>query len=185
MKIADIEFGEKPILLAPMEDVTDPSFRFLCKHFGAAMVYTEFVSSDGLIRDAAKSLAKLQISDEERPVGIQIYGHLIDAMVEAAKIAEAARPDVIDINFGCPVKKIAHRGAGSGIMKDVQERIAMTKAIVDGVKVTVTVKSAVVSYAGMKMASDYTQIIEIEKEVKAIISDSLTDHSRQNAGSAV
>lgn len=106
MKIANIELGERALLLAPMEDVTDPSFRYMCKRFGADMVYTEFISSDGLIRDAAKSLKKLEIDDAERPVGIQIYGHLIDPMVEAARMAEAAGPDVIDINFGCPVKKI-------------------------------------------------------------------------------
>ncbi len=105
MKIANIELGERALLLAPMEDVTDPSFRYMCKRFGADMVYTEFISSDGLIRDAAKSLKKLEIDDAERPVGIQIYGHLIDPMVEAARMAEAAGPDVIDINFGCPVKK--------------------------------------------------------------------------------
>ena len=105
MKIANIELGERALLLAPMEDVTDPSFRYMCKRFGADMVYTEFISSDGLIRDAAKSLKKLEIDDTERPVGIQIYGHLIDPMVEAARMAEAAGPDVIDINFGCPVKK--------------------------------------------------------------------------------
>ena len=105
MKIADIELGEKPLLLAPMEDVTDPSFRYMCKRFGADVVYTEFISSDGLIRDAAKSLRKLEIDEAERPVGIQIYGHLVEPMVEAARMAEAAGPDIIDINFGCPVKK--------------------------------------------------------------------------------
>ena len=119
MKIAGIEFRERPLFLAPMEDVTDPSFRYMCKGFGADMVYTEFISSDGLVREGAKSVAKLNISDGERPVGIQIYGHLIEPMVESARIAEAARPDVIDINFGCPVRKIAGRGAGSGMMRDV------------------------------------------------------------------
>ena len=109
MKIADIELGEKPLLLAPMEDVTDPSFRYMCKRFGADVVYTEFISSDGLIRDAAKSLKKLEIDDAERPVGIQLYGHLVEPMVEAARMAEAAGPDIIDINFGCPVKKVAGR----------------------------------------------------------------------------
>ncbi len=119
MKIADIDLGERPLLLAPMEDVTDPSFRYMCKRFGADMVYTEFISSDGLVRDAAKSLKKLEIDPAERPVGIQIYGHLVEPMVEAALRAEAAGPDLIDINFGCPVKKIAGRGAGSGMMRDV------------------------------------------------------------------
>lgn len=114
MKIANIELGERALLLAPMEDVTDPSFRYMCKRFGADMVYTEFISSDGLIRDAAKSLKKLEIDDAERPVGIQIYGHLIDPMVEAARMAEAAGPDVIDINFGCPVKKTPGAEPGRG-----------------------------------------------------------------------
>ncbi|MBO5656491.1 MAG: tRNA dihydrouridine synthase DusB [Rikenellaceae bacterium] len=141
MKIADLDLGAQPLFLAPMEDVTDPSFRHMCKEFGADMVYTEFISSDGLIRDAAKSLAKLNIDDAERPVGIQIYGHLIEPMVEAAVRAEAANPDVIDINFGCPVKKIAGRGAGSGMMKDVPLMVEMTRRIVEAVKLPVTVKT--------------------------------------------
>ena len=141
MKIGNIEFGDRPLFLAPMEDVTDPSFRYMCKEFGADMVTTEFISSDGLIRDAAKSLAKLDIYDYERPVGIQIYGHLIEPMVEAARVAETAHPDVIDINFGCPVKKIAGRGAGSGMMKDVPLMVEMTRRIVDAVKTPVTVKT--------------------------------------------
>lgn len=141
MKIGNVDLGERPLLLAPMEDVTDPSFRFMCKEFGADMVYTEFISSDGLIRDAAKSVAKLNIDDAERPVGIQIYGHLIEPMVEAAVRAEAARPDVIDINFGCPVKKIAGRGAGSGMMRDVPLMVEMTRRIVDAVTTPVTVKT--------------------------------------------
>ena len=141
MKIADLDLGAQPLFLAPMEDVTDPSFRHMCKEFGADMVYTEFISSDGLIRDAAKSLAKLNIDDAERPVGIQIYGHLIEPMVEAAVRAEAANPEVIDINFGCPVKKIAGRGAGSGMMKDVPLMVEMTRRIVEAVKLPVTVKT--------------------------------------------
>ncbi len=141
MKIRDIDLGPQPILLAPMEDVTDPSFRALCKEFGADVVYTEFVSSDGLIRDARKSLAKLQISDLERPVGIQIYGHLPEAMAQAALMAQAARPDIIDINFGCPVKKIAGRGAGSGMMRDVPRMVEITRAVVEAVRTPVTVKT--------------------------------------------
>ena len=141
MKIADIELGEKPLLLAPMEDVTDPSFRYMCKRFGADVVYTEFISSDGLIRDAAKSLKKLEIDDAERPVGIQLYGHLVEPMVEAARMAEAAGPDIIDINFGCPVKKIAGRGAGSGMMRDVPLMVEMTRRIVEAVGKPVTVKT--------------------------------------------
>ncbi len=141
MKIGNIDLGEKPLFLAPMEDVTDPSFRYMCKRFGADVVTTEFISSDGLIRDAWKSRAKLNIDEAERPVGIQIYGHLIDPMVEAARIAESARPDFIDINFGCPVKKIAGRGAGSGMMRDVPLMVEMTRRIVEAVSLPVTVKT--------------------------------------------
>ncbi|MBQ9138230.1 MAG: tRNA dihydrouridine synthase DusB [Alistipes sp.] len=141
MKIADVELRDRALFLAPMEDVTDPSFRYMCKRFGADMVTTEFISSDGLIRDARKSLAKLNISDFERPVGIQIYGNQIEPMVAAAKIAEGANPDVIDINFGCPMKKIAGRGAGSGMMRDVPLMVEMTRQIVQAVNKPVTVKT--------------------------------------------
>ena len=141
MKIANIELGERPLFLAPMEDITDPSFRMVCKRFGADFMYTEFISSDGLIRDGEKSVKKLDIYDYERPMGIQLYGHLIDAMVEAARIAEAANPDLIDINFGCPVKKIANRGAGAGMLRNIPLMIEMTKAIVNTVKLPVTVKT--------------------------------------------
>ncbi|MDR2027404.1 MAG: tRNA dihydrouridine synthase DusB [Prevotellaceae bacterium] len=141
MKIGNIDFESNPLFLAPMEDVTDSSFRYMCKQFGADMVYTEFVSSDGLIRDAHKSLQKLKISDYERPIGIQIYGHLIGPMVEAAKIAEQSKPDLIDINFGCPVKKIANRGAGSGMMKEPDRMVEMTRQIVNAVNIPVTVKT--------------------------------------------
>ena len=141
MKIADLDLGEKPLFLAPMEDVTDPSFRYMCKRFGADVVYTEFVPADGLIRDAAKALKKLEIDEAERPVGIQIYGHLVEPMVEAARMVEAAGPDIIDINFGCPVKKIAGRGAGSGMMRDVPLMVEMTRRIVEAVKKPVTVKT--------------------------------------------
>ena len=141
MKIADLDLGTHPLFLAPMEDVTDPSFRYMCKRFGADVVYTEFIPADGLIRDAAKALKKLEIAESERPVGIQIYGHLIDPMVEAARMAEAAGPDIIDINFGCPVKKIAGRGAGSGMMRDVPLMVEMTRRIVEAVHKPVTVKT--------------------------------------------
>ncbi len=124
-----------------MEDITDRSFRKICKSFGADLLYTEFVASEALIRNIDKSLKKLQIDEDERPTGIQIYGHRIDAMVEAAKIAEEAKPDLIDINFGCPVKKIAMRGAGAGMLRDIPKMIEMTKAIVDAVKLPVTVKT--------------------------------------------
>ncbi|MDR2466230.1 MAG: tRNA dihydrouridine synthase DusB [Prevotellaceae bacterium] len=141
MKIGNITFVNRPLFLAPMEDVTDPSFRHVCKQFGADMVYTEFISSDGLIRDAAKALEKMKIRDDERPVGIQIYGHLPEAMVEAAKMAEQAAPDVIDINFGCPVKKIANRGAGSGMMREPDKIVDITRRIVRAVNLPVTVKT--------------------------------------------
>ncbi len=141
MKIGNVDLGEKPVLLAPMEDVTDPSFRFMCKHFGADMMYTEFINADGLIRDAGSSVAKLTIYDYERPIGIQLYGHIIESMVEAARVATEANPDVIDINFGCPVKKIANRGAGSGMMRDVPKMVEMTRRIVEATNWPVTVKT--------------------------------------------
>ncbi len=128
-------------MLAPMEDITDPSFRFLCKRFGADMVYTEFISSDGLIRNGAKSVKKLDIFDHERPVGIQIYGHIPEAMKEAAVMAEAARPDLIDLNFGCPVRKIARRGAGAGMLRTPDLLVEITRSIVESVSLPVTVKT--------------------------------------------
>lgn len=172
MKIAGLDLGEKPLLLAPMEDVTDPSFRYMCKEFGADMVYTEFISSDGLIRDAAKSLAKLNISDQERPVGIQIYGHLIEPMVEAAIVAETARPDLIDINFGCPVKKIANRGAGSGMMKDVPLMVEMTRRIVQAIRIPVTVKTR------LGWDDDNRNIHEIALRLQDVGIAALTIHGR-------
>ena len=175
MKIANIELGERALLLAPMEDVTDPSFRYMCKRFGADMVYTEFISSDGLIRDAAKSLKKLEIDDAERPVGIQIYGHLIDPMVEAARMAEAAGPDVIDINFGCPVKKIAGRGAGSGMMRDVPLMVEMTRRIVAAVKKPVTVKTR------LGWDEESKNIEEIALRLQDVGIAALTIHGRTRA----
>ena len=141
MQIGNISFGPRPLFLAPMEDVTDISFRYICKGFGAEMMYTEFISSDGLIRDAAKTIAKMRLYDYERPIGIQIYGHLPDAMVEAAVRAEAAGPDLIDINFGCPVNKIARRGAGSGMMREPDKMVEITRRVVESVKLPVTVKT--------------------------------------------
>ena len=141
MKIGDIDIKHFPLLLAPMEDVTDRSFRQVCKEFGADILYTEFVASEALVRNIDKTLKKLAIDDHERPVGIQIYGHRIDAMVEDAKIAEEVKPDLIDINYGCPVKKIATRGAGAGMLQDIPKMIKMTKAIVDAVNLPVTVKT--------------------------------------------
>ncbi len=141
MKIGDIEFGPRPVFLAPMEDVTDIGFRLLCKRFGASMVYTEFVSAEALVRDVAAAVRKLQISDEERPVGIQIYGRDTDAMVEAARIVEQAGPDVIDLNFGCPVKKVAGKGAGAGMLQNIPKMLDITRQVVNAVKVPVTVKT--------------------------------------------
>ena len=148
MKIGNIDFGEKPLFLAPMEDVTDASFRYICKEYGADMMYTEFVSSDGLVHDAAKSFAKMVTYPYEKPIGIQIYGHIPDAMVSAAQLAERAAElsggsgaDVIDINFGCPVNKIAGRGAGSGMMREPDKMVEITKRVVDAVKLPVTVKT--------------------------------------------
>ncbi len=141
MKIGNIDFGERPVFLAPMEDVTDIGFRLLCKRFGAAMVYTEFVSAEALIRDVKSTISKLTISDTERPVGIQIYGRDIEAMVEAAKIVEQAGPDVIDLNFGCPVKKVAGKGAGAGMLQNIPKMLEITQKVVDAVKLPVTVKT--------------------------------------------
>jgi len=141
MKIGNIDFGVRPLFLAPMEDVTDIGFRRLCKRFGASMVYTEFVSAEALVRDVKSTIKKLQISDDERPVGIQIYGRDIDAMVEAAKIVEQAGPDVIDLNFGCPVKKVAGKGAGAGMLQNIPKMLEITRKIVDAVKTPVTAKT--------------------------------------------
>lgn len=141
MKIDNIDLGEKPVLLAPMEDVTDPSFRLICKEQGADMVYTEFVSADALVRNINSTTRKLHTNPAERPVAIQIYGKEVEPMVEAARIAEAAGPDVIDINFGCPVKKVASKGAGAGMLRDIPKLLAITTAVVKAVKLPVTVKT--------------------------------------------
>ena len=141
MRIGNLELRKEPLLLAPMEDVTDHMFRKLCKQFGADLMYTEFISSDALVRDVEKTIRKLTILDEERPVGIQLYGKDIDAMVGAALIAEEAGPELIDLNFGCPVKKIATKGAGSGMLRDIPLMVKMTEAIVKAVKIPVTVKT--------------------------------------------
>ena len=141
MKIGNIEFDRYPVFLAPMEDVTDLGFRLLCKRFGVDMVYTEFVSSDALIRRVNKTMNKLALDDQERPVAIQIYGSEVDAMVEAAKIAEESSPNIIDINFGCPVKKVAGKGAGSGLLKTPEKMIEITREVAKAVKIPVTVKT--------------------------------------------
>ncbi len=155
-----------------MEDVTDPSFRYMCKQFGADMMYTEFISSDGLIRNVSKSLKKLDIFDYEHPIGIQIYGHLIDALVEAAKIAEEASPDVIDINCGCPMKKIARRGAGSGMMNNVPFMVEMAQAIVKAVKLPVTLKTR------LGYDDENKNIVEIAERLQDVGIQAITIHGR-------
>ena len=142
MKISNIDLGKRPVLLAPMEDVTDQAFRLLCKEFGASMVYSEFVSSDALIRNVNRSIQKITVCDEERPVAVQIYGRDVESMVEAARIIESeAHPDILDINFGCPVKKVAGKGAGAGMLKNIPLMLEITQAVVKAVKLPVTVKT--------------------------------------------
>lgn len=175
MKIRDIDLGKNPVFLAPMEDVTDPAFRLMCKRFGADMVYTEFVSSDALIRYVNRTTEKLKIYDEERPVAIQIYGKETDAMVEAAKIVEEAKPDILDINFGCPVRKVAGKGAGSGMMKTPEKMIAITKAVVDAVKIPVTVKTR------LGWDDDNKIIVELAEQLQDCGIEALTIHGRTRA----
>ena len=158
-----------------MEDVTDPSFRYVCKHFGADVLYTEFVSSDGLIRDSRKSLQKLTIFDYERPIGIQLYGHIIDAMVESARIAETYNPDFIDLNFGCPVKKIARRGAGAGMLCTIPLMIEMTQAIVRAVKKPVTVKTR------LGWDEESKHIVSVAEQLQDTGIAALTIHARTRA----
>ncbi len=141
IRIGNIELQNFPVIFAPMEDVSDPPFRYMCKQFGADLMYTEFIAAEGLIRDAKKSLKKLDIFDYERPIAIQIFGHNIDSMVEAAKIVAKAKPDIIDLNFGCPVKKVAGKGAGAGMLREPEKMIEMTAAIVKAVDIPVTVKT--------------------------------------------
>ncbi|MCD4795339.1 MAG: tRNA dihydrouridine synthase DusB [Bacteroidales bacterium] len=172
MKIGNIEIKRFPLLLAPMEDITDRSFRQVCKDFGADILYTEFIASEALIRNVEKTLKKLAIDDHERPVGIQIYGHRIDAMTEAAKIAQEAKPDLIDINYGCPMKKIANRGAGAGILKDIPKMMKMTRAVVDAVDLPVTVKTR------LGWDSDNLIIDEIAEELQDTGIKALTIHGR-------
>ncbi|HAZ57692.1 MAG TPA: tRNA dihydrouridine synthase DusB [Bacteroides graminisolvens] len=175
MKIGNIELGNHPIFLAPMEDVTDPAFRLMCKKFGADMVYTEFISSDALIRLVNKTTQKLSICDEERPVAIQIYGRETDAMVGAAQIAEAACPDILDINFGCPVKKVAGKGAGSGMLQNVPKMLEITRAVVEAVKVPVTVKTRLGWDANSKI------IVDLAERLQDCGIAALTIHGRTRA----
>ena len=172
MKIGNIDFGERPVFLAPMEDVTDIGFRMLCKRFGAAMVYTEFVSAEALIRDVKSTLSKLTISDEERPVGIQIYGRDVEAMVEAAKIVEQAGPDLIDLNFGCPVKKVAGKGAGAGMLQNIPKMLEITQKVVQAVKLPITVKT--------RLGWNHEQLIitELAEQLQDCGIQALTIHGR-------
>lgn len=173
MLIGNLEIKNKyPLLLAPMEDVTEPSFRYLCKQYGADLMYTEFVASEALIRNVEKSFKKLTVLDYERPVGIQIYGHQIDSMVEAAKIAAQAKPELIDINFGCPVKKIATRGAGAGMLRDIPKMIKMTAEIVKAVDLPVTVKTR------LGWDTDSIVIDEIAERLQDTGIKALTIHGR-------
>ncbi|MCE5321361.1 MAG: tRNA dihydrouridine synthase DusB [Bacteroidales bacterium] len=172
MKIGEIELGEKPLFLAPMEDVTDASFRYICKEYGADVMYTEFVSSDALVRDIKRSLDKLETFPYERPIGIQIYGHIPEAMAEAAKMAEQANPSFIDINFGCPVNKIANRGAGSGMMRYPEKMLDITKRVVDAVKLPVTVKTRLGWDENSKI------IVELAEQLQDAGIAALTVHGR-------
>ncbi|MDR1091943.1 MAG: tRNA dihydrouridine synthase DusB [Prevotella sp.] len=175
MKIGNIEFPENPVFLAPMEDVTDMGFRLMCKRFGADMVYTEFLSSDALIRHVNKTRAKLSVSDEERPVAIQIYGREVEPMVEAAGICEEANPDILDINFGCPVKKVAGKGAGSGMMRTPGLMVDITKAVVKAVKIPVTVKTR------LGWDNDSKIIVELAEQLQDVGIQALTIHGRTRA----
>ncbi len=172
VKIGHIEIEGVPLLLAPMEDVTDPPFRYVCKMFGADIMYTEFISSEGLIRDAAKSVKKLDFEEFERPVGIQIFGHNIDSMVKAAQYAEEAGPDIIDINFGCSVKKVVSKGAGAGILNDIPKMVKMTEAIVKSVKTPVTVKTR------LGYDDRHKQIVEIAERLQDTGIKALSIHGR-------
>lgn len=172
MTIGNISLRNYPLFLAPMEDITDPSFRMICKMNGADFMYTEFISSDGLIRDGEKSVRKLDIYDFERPIGIQLYGHLKDAMAEAALIAEEAKPELIDINFGCPIKKIANRGAGAGMLRNVPLMIEITKAIVRAVKLPVTVKTRI------GWDDENKNIVEVAERLQDAGIKALTIHGR-------
>lgn len=172
IKIGQLELGEFPLLLAPMEDVSDPPFRAVCKENGADLMYTEFISADGLIRDADKSIKKLDIYDYERPIGIQIFGDKIDAMREAAQIAEEAVPELIDINYGCPVKKVACKGAGAGILLDLPKMQKMTEEIVKNCKLPVTVKTR------LGWDHDTIKIVEVAKRLQDVGIQALTIHGR-------
>ncbi len=172
MKIDTIDLGNKPVILAPMEDITDPPFRRICKDFGAALMYTEFISSEGLIRDADKSLQKLDFDEMERPIGIQIFGHDVDSMRKAAEMATKANPDLIDINFGCPVKKVVNKGAGSAMMKDVPKMVAITQEVVNSTHLPVTVKTR------LGWDEESKEIVDIAERLQDTGIKALTIHGR-------
>ena len=172
MKIGDINLGERPVMLAPMEDVTDQSFRQICREQGADMVYTEFVSADALIRNIDSTLRKLTIHPAERPAAIQIYGRTVESMVEAARMAEAAQPDVLDINFGCPVKKVAGKGAGAGMLRNIPLLLEITREVVKAVKVPVTVKTR------LGWDHDSKNIVELAEQLQDCGIKALTIHGR-------
>lgn len=172
VKIADIELGDFPLLLAPMEDVSDPPFRALCKQYGADLMYTEFISSEGLIRDAAKSVKKLDIFEYERPVGIQIFGSSIDSMRKATEVTQGANPDIIDINYGCPVKKVAGKGAGAGILQDIPKMVEMTKEIVKSTHLPVTVKTR------LGWDEDTKYIVEVAERLQDVGIKAISIHGR-------
>jgi len=172
VKIRNIELGDFPLLLAPMEDVSDPPFRALCKQHGADVMYTEFISSEGLIRDAAKSVQKLDIFEYERPVGIQIFGNEIESMKRATEITAAAKPDIIDINYGCPVKKVAGRGAGAGILQDIPKMVRLTKEIVNSTSLPVTVKTR------LGWDDDTKFIVDVAERLQDIGIEAISIHGR-------
>lgn len=174
-RIGKVEIEKHPLLLAPMEDLSDPPFRYVCKEYGADLMYTEFISSDGLIRHGAKSVRKLEIFDYERPIGIQLYGHLVEPMVEATRMAEEALPDLIDINFGCPIKKIARRGAGAGMLRDVPLMVKMTEAIVQQSRLPVTVKTR------LGWDDQNKNILEVALRLQDVGIKALTIHGRTGA----
>ena len=175
MKIADIHFSEKPLFLAPMEDVTDPAFRLLCKGFGADMVYTEFVSADALIRNVKRTEQKLTLHDEERPVAIQLYGREPDAMAEAARISEEANPDIIDLNFGCPVKRVAGKGAGAGLLQNIPKMLEIISLVVKAVDKPVTVKTRLGWDENSKI------IVDLAEKIQDCGAQALTIHGRTRA----
>jgi nifR3 family TIM-barrel protein len=174
-KIGDIDVGDFPLLLAPMEDVSDPPFRALCKEQGADVVYTEFISSEGLIRDAAKSLIKLDIYEKERPVGIQIFGANLESMLRSVEIVEATKPDIIDINFGCPVKKVVSKGAGAGILKDIDLMVSLTEAMVKHTHLPITVKTR------LGWDHDSIKIVEVAERLQDVGCKAISIHGRTRA----